>query len=115
MTLQFRVELKDTPLTHRGFLSTVSSIYDPNGCVAPVTLRGKQILQKMNRDKLNWDSPVPDTLKPEWEKWRSELLGLKRVKIQRCFKPRDFGTLKASSLLGCQPSRLWPVLLSAVD
>ena len=43
-TFQFRIELRDSPFTRRGILSTVSSIYDPNGYVAPVSLKGKQIL-----------------------------------------------------------------------
>ena len=34
-TLQFRIELKDKPLSRREILSTVSSIYDPLGLVAP--------------------------------------------------------------------------------
>ena len=41
----FRMELKDTPLTRRGILSTISSIFDPVGYVAPVLLEGKRILQ----------------------------------------------------------------------
>ena len=59
-SLRFRIELKDRPFTRRGVLSTVCSIYDPQGYVAPVTLRGKQIVQQMYRDKLDWDSLVPD-------------------------------------------------------
>ena len=49
-TLQFRIELKDKPLSRRGILSTVSSIYDPLGLVAPVILQGKRILQELCRD-----------------------------------------------------------------
>ena len=97
-TFQFHIELKDRPFTRRGILSTVSSIYDPNGYVAPVTLRGKRILQQMCRDKLDWDSPVPETLRPEWEKWRLEVLGLEKIQIQRCFKPKDFGVVSAVEL-----------------
>ena len=67
---RFRIELCDRPLTRRGVLSVVGSIYDPNGCLAPVTLKGKQILQQMSKDKLDWSSPVPDYLRPEWEKGR---------------------------------------------
>ena len=33
--LQFRVELKDRPLTRRGILACVSSVYDPLGLAAP--------------------------------------------------------------------------------
>jgi len=44
-TFQFRITLKDRPCTRRGILSTVSSIYDPLGFIAPVLLEGKSILQ----------------------------------------------------------------------
>lgn len=44
-TLQFRVELKEQPLTRRGIFSTVSSVFDPLGMLAPLILVGKVILQ----------------------------------------------------------------------
>ncbi|KAK3751574.1 hypothetical protein QZH41_007536 [Actinostola sp. cb2023] len=94
-SFQFRIELRDRPFTRRGVLSTVSSIYDPNGYVAPVTLKGKQILQQMCRDKLDWDCPVPDSLRPSWEKWRTEITDLEKLKVPRCFKTDNFDTIKA--------------------
>ena len=63
-TFQFRINLQDKPLTRRGILSTVSSIYDPLGFAAPVVLLGKQILQELCRDKLDWDSSIPDGVRP---------------------------------------------------
>lgn len=36
-------------------LSTVASIYDPLGFIAPFVLLGKQILQQMCREKIGWD------------------------------------------------------------
>ncbi len=97
-TFGFRIELKDRPLTRRGILSTVSSIYDPNGYVAPVTLIGKQILQQMCKDQLDWDSPLPNDLRPVWEKWRSDIHLLEKLHINRCFKPGNFGHVKAIEL-----------------
>ena len=61
--------------------------------MSPVILKGKQILQKMCSDHLDWDSPLPDELRSEWEKWRRSLLQLEAFKVQRCFKPHDFGAV----------------------
>ena len=41
----FSIVLKDQPLTRRGVLATVASVYDPLGFLAPLDLRAKKILQ----------------------------------------------------------------------
>ncbi|XP_041472654.1 uncharacterized protein LOC121421920 [Lytechinus variegatus] len=97
-SLQFRIELNDRPLTRRGVLSTVCSIYDPNGFASPVTLRGKQILQSLCRSKIDWDSPIPEDIRPQWEKWRMEISELENLKIPRCYKPQNFGSVKHAEL-----------------
>ncbi|KAK3726566.1 hypothetical protein QZH41_001952, partial [Actinostola sp. cb2023] len=95
---QFKIVIQDKPLTRRGILSTVSSIYDPLGFIAPVVLTGKRILQELTRDKIDWDEPVPETLKIHWEKWKSSLPLLENLHIDRCYKPHNFGTLKSVEL-----------------
>ncbi|XP_041458034.1 uncharacterized protein LOC121410188 [Lytechinus variegatus] len=97
-SLQFRIELNDRPLTRRGVLSTVCSIYDPNGFASPVTLHGKQILQSLCRSKIDWDSPIPEDIRPQWEKWRMEISELENLKIPRCYKPQNFGSVKHAEL-----------------
>ena len=67
-TLGFRIELKDKPLSRRGILSTISSVYDPLGIVSPVILCGKLILQDLWRQNLDWDDPVPEEIFPRWER-----------------------------------------------
>ena len=94
----FRITLKDQPLTRRGVLSTVSSVYDPLGFIAPLILVGKQILQNMCRDSADWDSPLPEHLRSRWEHWRSSLVLLASMKIQRCFKPVEFGDTQSVEL-----------------
>jgi len=62
-SFQFCITLKDRPFTRRGILSTVSSIYDPLGFAPPTVLEGKKILQELCRGKVDWDDPVPDSIK----------------------------------------------------
>ena len=88
-TLQIRIEIKDRPLTRRGILATVCSIYDPNGFASPVMLRGKQILQDLCRRKIDWDSPLPDDVRPKWEKWILEIGELRNLEVPRCYNHLD--------------------------
>ena len=39
--------------------------------------------------------PVPEYLHPQWEKWRQEIVELEKLEIRRCFKPDNFGPVKA--------------------
>ena len=54
---QFRIVIQDRLLTRRGILSTVCSVYDLIGLVAPLILVGKQILQDLCRNDAYWDEP----------------------------------------------------------
>ena len=91
-TLGFRIAVNDKPLTRRGILSVVSSIFDPLGLVAPFSLPAKLILQELVRDKkLGWDDEIPENLRVKWLSWRSELPLLEKLKIERCVKPPAFG------------------------
>ena len=67
-------------------------MYDPLEIVSPVILVGKQILQDLCRRNVDWDDPVPEEILPRWERWRTELPLLEKVKIQRCVKPPGFGS-----------------------
>ena len=97
-SFQFRITLKDRPLTRRGILSTVSSIYDPLGLAAPLLLEGKKILQELCRGKTDWDDPVPESIRMMWQKWRKELHVLEQLSIPRCYKPANFGDIISAEL-----------------
>ncbi len=89
-TLGFRVVMKDTPLTRSSVLGTISSIYDPHGLVGPFVLPGRKVLQKVTKQGGCWEDELPPDLRVQWEKWRSELIALKDIKVKRCFKPPNF-------------------------
>ena len=97
-TFQFRITLRDRPMTRRGILSTVSSIYDPLGFAAPFLFRGKRILQLLCKEGIGWDDPVPEPLRSQWESWRQELPLLERLVIPRCLKTDEMKELKKIEL-----------------
>ena len=97
-TFQFKIALKERPLTRRGILSSVGCLYDPLGLIAPVVLLGKQILQQMCADKADWDDPLPEHLRITWQKWRESLDSLSTLRVSRCVKPEDFGKVSQIEL-----------------
>ena len=84
----FSIVVKDQPLTRRRVLSTVASVYDPLGFLAPLVLRAKKILQEVCQKGISWDEPLPEELRPRWEQWKLDLLRLKELKIPRCFETK---------------------------
>ena len=88
-SLGFRIVMKDSPLTRKGILGTISSCYDPNGLVGPFLLPGRKVLQMITHQGGDWDD-LPTDLRTEWEKWRADLPALQELKIPRCYKPAGF-------------------------
>ncbi len=79
----FQVAEEKKPFTRRGVLSTVNSLYDPLGFVAPITIQGKALLRELSTDTNNWDAPLPPDKEEQWEKWRESLKELQHLKIPR--------------------------------
>ncbi|KAI3374356.1 hypothetical protein L3Q82_005959 [Scortum barcoo] len=95
---KINVNLKDQPATRRGVLSTVASLYDPLGFVAPILLKAKIILQETCRHGTDWDDPLSDELRPKWEQWRSDLVHLDKITISRTYAPASFGKVSKTEL-----------------
>lgn len=97
-SLQFKIVLQDRPLTRRGILSMVSSVYDPLGLLSPVVLPAKQILQELSRMKLGWDEGIPEVLAQKWHNWLRDLSQLSGYEVQRCIQPHGFGKVASAQL-----------------
>ena len=97
-TLCFNINIMEKSLTRRGLLAMLSSIYDPLGLVSPFLLKGRKTLQELCKDSFQWDHPIPENIKQQWLKWKSNLGKLNSFKIARCFKPKNFGNVKGYSL-----------------
>ena len=89
-TLHLSYNFPDQPLTRRSILSTVASLYDPLGLIAPCLLQGKKILQEMCHKGLGWDDPPDYKLSQRFETWKNDLKTLDGLSISRCYYPNDF-------------------------
>ncbi len=95
----FSFILKQKPMTRRGILSIVSSVYDPLGFVAPYVLHAKHILRELCAEKdLKWDDPIPSQYVSSWNKWMEQLPTLKHLQVNRCVKPAHFGEVISTQL-----------------
>ncbi len=88
---KFHVNIQQKPLTRRGILSMMSSVYDPLGMLSPILLPAKNILQELCRLRTGWDDAVPDHLAQQWSTWIEELQQLTHFGVDWCFKPPEFG------------------------
>ena len=68
------------------------------GFVWTLVLVGKQILQDLFRENIDWDEPISDHVRPRWEQWRNELCLLESLEITKCYRPDDFGKIKRVEL-----------------
>lgn len=94
-TYTFRATAAKKPYTRRGILSVINSLYDSLGLVAPVTIWGKMILRKIVTDSSDWDSPLPEQYRSEWESQNTELQYLEEVNIHRTYMEHDASLSKA--------------------
>lgn len=93
---QLRVNVKDFEITKkedtkRSFLESSAKIYDPNGWIAPFTLKLKLLFQqvwlmeqKEARSSNSWDKPLPDLIQEQWDEIKRDIPNLGRVEIPRC-------------------------------
>ena len=95
---RFFIILKDQLLTRRGVLAPVAFVYDPLGFLAPLALRAKKILQEICNRGVSWDEPLPEELRPRWERWKCDLVRLNELKIPRCFEPKTLNGKKTYEL-----------------
>ncbi len=91
--LGIRVNKKQAPLTRRGLLSTMSSVYDPLGFVAPCIVLAKKIFQAECRTRKGWDDELETDHASQWVKWQEELPALEEFQLPRCLVPPSFGPI----------------------
>ncbi|XP_048245274.1 uncharacterized protein LOC125376895 [Haliotis rufescens] len=74
---------RDVTNTKRAIVSTVCSIFDPCGYLAPFTIRAKFMIQEIWRCGLDWDDTLPIDIQAKWEVWHSELEQLHDFNLPR--------------------------------
>ena len=81
----FKSDLADKPVTKRGILSTINSIFDPLGFLSPIILNGKLILRDIVASGKDWDESLSPDIENKWVKWKDGLKNLNAVQVPRCY------------------------------
>ena len=97
--LEVNASTPQRPFTKRGVLSVVNSLFDPLGIICPAVLGGRLIQRAIlstaksdeeGPDTYDWDDPLPETLKSQWDVWISSLLDLSSLQIPRSLLPSNY-------------------------
>lgn len=83
-----RYKLKHTPcsiISKREMLAYLMKIYDPLGLAANYTTQAKVIIQEIWKTELDWDSPVPERIMEQWQRWKERIKELEHIQIPRCY------------------------------
>ena len=88
-SFHFTDKIAEKPVTRRGILSTVASVFDPLGLISPFTLTGKLFIQELCKEKKDWDDPLSPEQIQKWTRWLRELTWVNDIRVDRCFLSQD--------------------------
>lgn len=88
-----KLDLTDDIPTKRQLLSDISKLFDPLGCLAPVIVRSKILMQTAHQSKIGWDDKIPQEMANEWNVYKHTLEQLEQLSI-----PRWIGTVTSEKI-----------------
>ncbi|KAJ8404510.1 hypothetical protein AAFF_G00337770 [Aldrovandia affinis] len=94
----YSIKLPDKPMTRRGILAVVNSIYDPLGLLAPVILPAKLLLKDLCKEQSGWDEDISEKHAEDWKGWTEDVTCLSNFQVNRCLKPADFRRTASAQL-----------------
>ncbi|XP_004536857.1 uncharacterized protein LOC101448765 [Ceratitis capitata] len=111
----FAINLKKTPaiLTKRAFLSDASTLFDPLGLHAPVTICSKMWFQDTWRVQVGWDEPIPTTIATQWLEHRSQLHRMAYLKVSRWLGTGRTGSFTELHLFADASERAYAAVMYA--
>lgn len=71
------------PITKRSIISEVSSVFDPLGLIAPITVLGKLLIQRLWTLKVDWDESLPQVEVTSWLKLKNDFQTIHDITIPR--------------------------------
>ena len=82
--LTLNVQIPNKAFPRREVLSTIASLYDLLGFVAPVLLEAQRLLQTLCKQNLGWDEPIRENELGRWKSWLKNLVEFNKIEVFRC-------------------------------
>ncbi|XP_062703704.1 uncharacterized protein LOC134286149 [Aedes albopictus] len=74
---------ENAPLTKRTVLSQMSSLFDPLGLLGPAIVRAKILMQSLWKQHLDWDAPLPEGFRKDWQEFQDSIPFIRDFKVSR--------------------------------
>ena len=87
-TFHHSIKQSHFTITKRTLLSSIALLFDPLGMLAPLTIRGKIILQEVWMLGMNWDDELPPRLTKKTHIWYEDLQQVHIFEIPRCLREK---------------------------
>ena len=81
--------------TKREFLAVIMSIFDPLGFLTPFTIRSKILMREIWNSAFGWDEQLRDKEFVIWKLWLSDLKGIAKCRVERCYQLKENQTKSA--------------------
>ena len=79
--------------TKRGILSTLATLFDPQGIITPISISAKVLFQELCINKLGWDDAIPDNKVTVWNARLKNLNRVKSISLPSCFYDESEGEI----------------------
>ena len=93
-------EVPKTNHTKREILSTLATLFDPQGLVSPIAVTAKALFQELCIEKLGWDDQIPQDKATRWEEWLTDLKTVKTISVPRSIFEGSTGEVLSTTLDG---------------
>ena len=83
----FRTVKTDAPLTKRGVIRIIATLFDPLGFLSPFVFIAKRLMQELWLQNVDWDDPLPEPQLRTWKLWLQDRTNVTEFRVPRCYTP----------------------------
>jgi hypothetical protein len=103
------------PVTKRSILQLISSIFDPLGFFAPVTIKGRILLQKLWQVSTGWDEPIADDLCKEYQRVQRSLHTIADIPVERWLGTNQTSRIELHGFADASPEAYAAVVYARIS